>query len=482
MEPKKILIVEDAPTTRDYLAQLIEIMGFQPHALQRKTDLLDDMCHQNPDLVLLGSCNDTEEVKDFVKIVRENKNGIPILVIRDGKDTPRERVNHSSANFATIPSTFKPKELKLTIKRLTNGRQNSRYQEVKDIIIGESPAMLRVKEHVLRLSKSDVTILITGESGTGKELVARAIHLLSSRADNPFIKVNSAALPTNLLESELFGFEKGAFTGAWQQKPGKFKLAHRGSLLLDEIGEVPLPMQAKLLQVLEDNELSALGSTTTTKIDVRVFAVTNASLTRMVSEGSFRSDLYYRLNVVRIHLPPMRERKEDIRALTDHLLEKYATRYGRERATLKETTLGLFHQYSWPGNIRELENIIQSIIVLRNEETFWEKLKNQSPSTAEQGRVGYGPTASSSTAFTSSSSGRCSLKELCKEAARKAETSAILDALCHTRWNRRKTAELLRISYKALLNKINEYKIKEEYRSMIGKDTVFNDHAQGTLP
>ena len=324
MEPKKILIVEDAPTTRDYLAQLIEIMGFQPHALQRKTDLLDDVCHQNPDLVLLGSCNDTEEVKYFVKIVREKKNGIPILVIRDGGNTPRERVNHANANFATIPSTFKPKELKLTIKRLPNGQQNSRYQEVKDIIIGQSPAILQVKENVFRLSKSDVTILITGESGTGKELVARAIHMLSSRANNPFIKVNSAALPTNLLESELFGFEKGAFTGAWQQKPGKFKLAHRGSLLLDEIGEVPLPMQAKLLQVLEDSELSALGSTATTKIDVRVFAVTNASLTRMVSEGSFRSDLYYRLNVVRIHLPPMRERKEDIRALTDHLLEKYA--------------------------------------------------------------------------------------------------------------------------------------------------------------
>ena len=482
MEPKKILIVEDAPATRDHLAQLVEIMGFQTHVLQRKTDLLDNVCHQNPDLLLLGSCNDTEEVKDFVKIVRENKNGIPILVIRDGGNTARFREIHSTGNFATIPSTFKPKEFKLTIKRLTNGRQNSRYQEVKDMIIGQSPAILRVKEHVLRLSKSDVTILITGESGTGKELVARAIHLLSSRANNPFIKVNSAALPTNLLESELFGFEKGAFTGAWQQKPGKFKLAHRGSLLLDEIGEVPLPLQAKLLQVLEDNELSALGSTATTKIDVRVFAVTNASLTRMVSEGSFRSDLYYRLNVVRIHLPPMRERKEDIRALTDHLLEKYATRYGREKTTLKETTLELFHQYSWPGNIRELENIIQSIIVLRNEETFWEKLKNQSPSTAEQGRVGYGPTASSSTAFTYSSLGKCSLKELCKEAARKAETSAILDALCHTRWNRRKTAELLRISYKALLNKINEYKIKEEYRSMIGKDTVFNDHAQTTLP
>jgi len=482
MEPKKILIVEDSPATRDYLTQLIEIMGFQPHAHQMKIDLLDDLRHQNPDLILLGSCNDTEEAKDFFKIVQEKKNGIPLLVIGDERNTPGENVIRSCANYDTIPSTFKPKELKLTIKRLTNGPQNSRYQEVKDIIIGQSPAILRVKENVFRLSKSDVTILITGESGTGKELVARAIHLLSSRANNPFIKVNSAALPANLLESELFGFEKGAFTGAWQQKPGKFKLAHRGSLLLDEIGEMPLSLQAKLLQVLQDSELSALGSTTNTKVDVRVFAVTNARLTQMVSEGSFRSDLYYRLNVVRVHLPPLRERKEDLMALTDYLLEKYAARYGREKANLKETTLELFHQYSWPGNIRELENIIQSITVLRNEECFWNKLRDQSPSTVEQGRVGYRPTASSSTAFTSSSRGRCSLKELCKEAARKAETSAILEALCYTRWNRRKASELLKISYKALLNKINEYKIQEEYRSMIGKDTVCNDQDQCTLP
>ena len=481
MKPKKILIIEDFPPRRQHLTELVQSIGFHACTVQKKTELLDSLHLQNPDLVLLSSHNNTGQVNAISKAFERKKNGIPFVVIGDGESLSKHQRIHSDGNFAALPSTFKPKDLKLAIIKLLSNSDGSRDQQLKDMIIGASPKMLRVKEYMRRLSTSDVTVLITGESGTGKELVARAIHNLSPRADKPFIKVNSAALPTNLLESELFGFEKGAFTGAWQQKPGKFKLAHSGSLLLDEIGEIPLPLQAKLLQVLQDNELTALGSTTSTKVDVRVFAVTNANLIRMVAEGGFRSDLYYRLNVVPLKLPALRERKEDLGLLIDHFLEKYAVRYGREKVRLQDRTLELFYQYAWPGNIRELENILQSIAVLRNEEAFWEKLKTCNLPRAKRSEAKDGTTNWSSIPFVPRSINNRNLKEVSHEAVRKAETEAILDVLCHTRWNRRNAARLLKISYKALLNKIKEYEIVEQYRSMIRKDGVFNEHEQSKL-
>ena len=477
MESTKVLIVEDLPHRRDYITNLVQLIGFQAYAIQKGTDFLKDLHHQAPDLVLLNSSNNSGQLKAIARIIQREKNRLPILVI-DHSNGPANKVEIcENMNFATLPSTFKPTDLKRAIRRLISGSQDSSHRNLQRVIIGESPVMLRTKQNILRLSKSEVTVLITGESGTGKELVARAIHELSHRRNNPFIKVNSAALPSNLLESELFGFEKGAFTGAWQQKPGKFKLAHSGSLLLDEIGEIPLPMQAKLLQVIQDNELSALGSTENTKIDVRVFAATNANLAQMVSERRFRSDLYYRLNVVSVYLPPLRERKEDIKTLTHYFLEKHAKRYGKEKASLKERTWELFYQYSWPGNIRELENIIQSITVLGNEENFWNKLKNRACPVDGPGQVGNGLPAPAwaYTNFKSRSGNSRSLKEVANEAARKAETDAILNVLCHTRWNRRRAAEILKISYKALLNKIKEYEISEQYRTMIRKDVITND-------
>lgn len=475
MDCKKVLIVEDSPDRRDYLTEMVQIIGYEAHAVRTKTDFLGDLREQNPDLVLLGTYNNSGQLKAFAEAVDHRKDKVPILVVRDDGYSSRQEEINPRVNLATIPSAFKPRELKLAIKKLTGHSQDAIHQELNDIIVGQSPAILQIKKHILQLSKSEVTVLITGESGTGKELVARAIHKLSARGKNPFIKVNSAAVPGNLLESELFGFEKGAFTGAWQHKPGKFKLAHSGSLLLDEIGEMPMPLQAKLLQVLQDNELSALGSTTTTKIDVRVFAVSNADLAQMVSEGRFRSDLYYRLNVVPVRLPPLRERKEDIAILTDCFLEKYARHYARKGFTLRQSTLESFYQYSWPGNIRELENIIQSIIVLGNEETIRANLQSHLQGVHLDG-AGYNPIASEPSTFMPGPAKRCSLKEVCKEATRKAETDAILDALCHTRWNRRKAAKLLKISYKALLNKINEYQIEEQYRTMISKDTAISHH------
>jgi two-component system response regulator AtoC len=339
---------------------------------------------------------------------------------------------------------------------------------LNETIVGDSHAISEIKKHILRLSKSDVTVLITGESGTGKELVAKAIHDLSPRAKKPFIKVNSAALPDNLIESELFGYEKGAFTGAWKNKPGKFILAHAGTLLLDEIGEISLHLQPKLLQVLEDDEIPALGSTSNAKIDVRVLASTNSDLRQEVSEGRFRSDLYYRLNVVSLHLPPLRERTEDIAPLCKYFLKKHASlngMNGHNEIEIKDRTIEQMCRYPWPGNIRELENNLKSFFVLGDEEGFLAKLCSQQINPVSN--MVPQQMAPFSAEYTNRSMSRLPLKEVTREAAKRAETDAILDVLSYTRWNRRKTASLLKISYKALLNKIKEYEIEDRYRQLV---------------
>ncbi|MBW1982836.1 MAG: sigma-54-dependent Fis family transcriptional regulator [Deltaproteobacteria bacterium] len=470
MPPKKILIIGETTSSREYLEELVQIIGFEALSIKKKTDFLAELQRFDPDLVLLGSCNSAAQAEAFAKVVESEKGGVPIVLIQGDTKKLKAADLPDIDNLAVLSANLKPNDLRHAIHKLIKDSENAEFRELDKVIVGQAQSMLNLKKHILDLSKSDVTVLITGESGTGKELVAESIHRFSARAKNPFIKVNSAALPSNLLESELFGYEKGAFTGAWQKKPGKFVLAHSGTLLLDEIGEIPLPMQAKLLQVLEDQQLSTLGSTSDTQIDVRVLAATNCNLAQMVSEGRFRSDLFFRLNVVHIHVPPLRERKEDINLLCDYFLDKYAERHDKPRTVLQETTMSLFHQYSWPGNVRELENIIQSITVLGNEESFWPKLQDNSGRlTSAPANDSRGPEGSAAAPVFSLDE-RPTLKEVCREAARRAETDAILDVLAYTRWNRRKAAKLLQISYKALLNKIKDYEIEQRYREYIGKD------------
>jgi two-component system response regulator AtoC len=339
--------------------------------------------------------------------------------------------------------------------------QNSNGNGLDAIVVGQTPAMVKLKRHILDLAESDLTVLVSGESGTGKELVARAIHRFSSRAPRPFVKVNSAALPTNLFESELFGFERGAFTGARKTKPGKFQLAHSGTILLDEICEIPLPLQGKLLQVLEDNEFSPLGSPTNTRTDACVLAATNANPTEMVSRGRFRLDLYYRVNVVSVHIPPLRHRREDIDLLCDHFLKKYAASNGKAYTGLTDQVRDRFYQYSWPGNVRELENVIQAIATLGNEESFYEKMGNYGLSGVCRHRKGCATTPDPLTGSASNLLTRYTLQELSRKAARKAERDIILSVLTHTHWNRRKAAALLKTSYRSLLKKIKEYKIQQ---------------------
>jgi len=317
------------------------------------------------------------------------------------------------------------------------------------IFIYVSEKMHRIKEIIDQVANADVTILIQGESGVGKEVVARSIHLNSVRRDKPFVKVNCAALPTELLESELFGYEKGAFTGAYRRKPGKFELANGGTIFLDEIGEISLSLQAKLLQVLQDREFSRLGGKKDVRVDVRVLVATNRNIEKAVREGRFREDLYYRLNVVNITIPPLRERKEEIPVFVEYFLNKFGEKYHKQINPLSLPLIKAFQQHQWLGNVRELENLIQRYIVLGNEEEIFKELL----SLAKQDLRGE--------RFDKETKKGCpSLKEVNREAARKAETEAILKALEQTNWNRKRAADILNISYKSILSKVKEFKIQ----------------------
>ena len=310
-----------------------------------------------------------------------------------------------------------------------------------------SEAMQSVRDVIAKVAGTHVTVLVLGESGVGKELVARALHHAPPRAGHPFLKVNCAALPEDLLESELFGHEQGAFTGAYRAKPGKFELAQGGTIFLDEIGEVPLRLQAKLLHVLQDGEFTRVGGERVTRSDVRVVAATNRDLEAAVRMGEFREDLYYRLDVITIRVPPLRDRPGEIPVLAEHFLRRFNAEYERS-VTLSDAILRAFTNYAWPGNIRELENAVKRLVVLGG--ALW---------TGQDDVAGAGIStlASAMALVAAPPTGQTSLKTIAREAAREAESVVIRAALEHAKWNRTKAAPLLRISYRTLLNKITAY-------------------------
>ncbi len=476
MEPIKVFVVEDSPGILDYLSELLKINGYQAHCLSEKRKFLIELDHYDPDLLLLGPSNHTGHIRALSEVIEREKGRTPILVITDGNASPPDEIALCKVNLAYLHVGFNNYDLKRVIEQLIQESQDFVCKELDDAIIGQTPIMAQLKQHIIRAAKSDATVLLTGESGTGKELVAREIHKASSRVENPFVKVNSAALPRNLLESELFGFEKGAFTGAFNKKPGKFELAHSGTIFLDEIGDISLSIQAKLLQVLEDNEVASLGSITNTKIDARVLAATNHDLGDMVSLGLFRADLYYRLHVVAIHIRPLRERKKDIGLLCNHFLKKYAARHSKKFFPLSPEIQEQFCEYSWPGNVRELENLIQTITVLGNNREMYKKMGDHRLNSAFS--FATNPLMTDETDFDNNVNLTTprSLKKVCRKAVQKAETQAITDVLFHTRWNRKKAAELLQVSYKGLLSKIKDYGIRENYHEFARKDNRSGDY------
>jgi two-component system response regulator AtoC len=312
-----------------------------------------------------------------------------------------------------------------------------------------SEKMQRIKEMIDQVADTDVTVFIQGESGVGKEVVARSIHRNSCRKDKPFLKVNCAAIPQELLESELFGYEKGAFTGAYRQKPGKFELAQGGTILLDEIAEMSLGPQAKLLQVLQDREFSRLGGKKDIRVDVRVIAATNKNVEESVKNGQFREDLYYRMSVVNIHVPPLRERKEEIPIFANYFLNKFTTKYNKEIRPISERVMKIFMDQLWTGNVRELENVLHRYVALGIDEALIEELilPNEPAQITEKKND------------PSTQSSRPSLREVHREAIFSAEYDVISKVLHQTNWNRKKSAELLSISYKALLYKVKGHEI-----------------------
>jgi two-component system, NtrC family, response regulator AtoC len=346
-------------------------------------------------------------------------------------------------------------------------------------LLGTSDQMREVCALVTRVADTDVTVLIRGESGTGKELVARAIHDASPRREKSFVKVNCAALPAELLESELFGFERGAFTGAIQHKPGKFEFANHGTMFLDEISEMSAPLQSKLLQVLQDGEFARLGGRQDVRVDVRVVAATNRDLESAVSEGQFREDLFFRLNVVCITLPPLRQRRAEIPVLTGFFLSRYSEHYNKPLLALATDTLRLFAEYDWPGNVRELENLVKRMVILGSDTAIRREVADAiARHTLQVGPIPVIEAADAASAAAAAAASlqpppapaptveapatapappvTGSLKDIGRNAAREAERELIARTLQQTRWNRREAAEILGISYKALLYKIKE--------------------------
>ncbi len=317
-------------------------------------------------------------------------------------------------------------------------------------LLDGSPQMRAIMRIVENVADTDATVLIRGESGVGKDLVARAIHAASGHRDGPFVKVNCAAIPSGLLESELFGHEKGAFTGAHRRKLGQFECANNGTIYLDEIAELPLALQAKLLHVLQDFLFSRVGGDGLIDVNTRVIAATNRNVEHAMIRGEFREDLYYRLNVVELHVPPLRERKEEIPLLASWFLSRFTEQYGRTKQ-LSPETMARLTEYSWPGNVRELENVIRRLVVLTEGEQEFRAL-------AARGQNGHAGPPQPASVVTES------LREIARRSAREAERHALVAVLERVRWNRAEASRVLKVSYKTLLNKISEHELTPSWR------------------
>jgi two-component system response regulator AtoC len=333
---------------------------------------------------------------------------------------------------------------------------------IDQLFIGQSPAIQKVKNLVGQVANSDLNAIISGESGVGKELVAQALHLSSHRKNRPFIKVNCAAIPSELLESELFGYEKGAFTGAERAKEGKFEIAHKGTMLLDEIGDMPLSLQSKMLQVLQDLQFSRLGGKEDVMVDCWVLAATNHDLEQDIRQGLFREDLYYRLNIIKIYIPPLRERPEDIEPLVHHFGRQLAERIERPLFEFTDEVLEVFRKCRWPGNVRELRNVVSRLMLLGDWDAARKELLASDPAGINGSQLVSLPLRRGEEEWRRSPDQKFpSLKEIKKRAVQDAERRLISSVLSETGWNRKKAARILGVSYKAILYKIKELKLDQ---------------------
>ncbi len=479
----RVLIVDDDVAMAKYLAAHLARRNFEVTVASSDQEALRIFRSLDPMLVLLDTSLSAGEAL-LLERLKQIKPAVAIVVLSANRDP--ESIFRASKLGADdyINKPIDPKELDVRITKVldnqrlyaevTQLREQVRRQSDFTMLFGTSPKMMEVKMTIEQVADTTATVLIRGESGTGKEVVARMIYGESSRCDKPFVKVNCAAIPHELLESELFGYEPGAFTGATRQKLGKFEQANGGTFFLDEISEMHPALQAKLLHVLQDHEFSRLGGKRDIQVDVRVLAATNKPLERAVEEGVFREDLFYRLNVVSIHIPPLRERREEIPVFLEFFLEKYSQHYGKRPPRFSDYAVARMMEYAWPGNIRELENLVKRYVIVGNEAQIIRELSTPKPivsSFAGSPAVVAAAPAPSIPPVRTVGNGAPdlempSLLEIGRRAAMQAEREAIERVLAQTRWNRRQAAKILKISYKALLNKLKA--MEEKGKGHIG--------------
>lgn len=454
MSKKSILIADDDPSIRSLLKTFLENEGFAVSEAKNGAEVLSRLSNGKPDLVVMDVRMPEMTGIDVLQKINEQNLDVPVLLMTayGTANLAIKAIQLGAHDYITKP--FELEEVLHTINRffdyqalaaeVKNLRTQLNEYDPSERIVGRTPAMLDIYKTIGKVAKTDATILITGETGTGKELVAEVIHQNSLYRNGPLVKVACASLPETLLESELFGHEKGSFTSAYTQRKGRFELANKGTIFLDEIGEMTLGTQKKLLRVLQEREFERVGGSTPIKVDVRVVAATNKRLADEVSKGNFRDDLYYRLNVISIHMPPLRERKEDIPLLVEHFLNKHRFNPTSPPAKISEDALEVLMRHDWPGNVRELENTIERAVVLSQGAVITSQHLLLSPMT-EKKFVDIQQKVKS----------KVPMKDIIAEV----EKQLILEALEQAQGNRSQAAKILGIYRRLLYAKLKEYDI-----------------------
>lgn len=451
-----ILIVDDEKALRVALCNILQDEGFEIMEAEDGKIALEMMRDHRPNLVITDLKMPRVDGMKLLKRVKEIDSQIPVIIVTayGSSTTAIDAIKHGAYDYITKP--FDLDEVVLTVKRaLAHEALAMEVQSLKDEltekyrmdnIIGNSSQMQKIYKTIGRVAETKATVLIQGESGTGKELVANAIHYNSLNKRGPFIKINCAALPESLLESELFGHEKGAFTGAVSARKGRFEMAHTGTIFLDEIGEMSPMLQSKLLRVLQDQTFERIGGNQTVQVDLRIIAATNKKLEESVKKGEFREDLYYRLNVVFIQIPPLRERKEDIVLLTEYFLHKYGSEAKFPTIRISQAAFDLLKNCDWPGNVRELENVIERAVVFSGGQTITPEHLPITLRPDKDSPVNYSP-----------ESENFHFKDIISDV----EKNLIIKALNKANWNRSQAAQILDINRKLLYSKMKEYNISQ---------------------
>jgi DNA-binding NtrC family response regulator len=447
MPNEPILLVEDKAELREMLTHALTRMSLTPVAVAGVEEALQQLRKQRFAAVLTDLKLPTGTGFDVLRAALDEDAATPVIIMTAfGTITQAvEAMREGAFDFIQKPIDLNHLDhlLKRAIERQQLMRENvvlrEEYARLHGFprILGDHPSLRTAAQEMQRIAPTDSTVLLLGESGTGKELFARAVHQLSPRAQKPMVAVNCAAIPETLIENELFGHEKGAFTGADTRRAGKFELAHGGTIFLDEIGELPLTVQGKLLRVLEEKVVERLGGQGSVPVDVRIIAATNRELEAASNDGAFRKDLFYRLNVFPIRIPALRERGADVTVLAEAFLERFRRERNRPRLKFADSALSAMQQYSWPGNVRELQNVIERASILHDAEITASDLNLAPPASV--------------------SAASASLPDVAAQAAQTAERAKIEATLRDCKWNKAKTAERLGISYKTLLNKIHAY-------------------------